>query len=552
MTGRLPFIFAPILVLLAMAAILGIAAWGLDAYRPELLLAAGLAGAAAGLVAIILLYRQVRHRQSATRTVNRLEAQVSDIVESAMDPIITVDDKQSVIVFNAAAEKVFRWPRSAVLGEPLDKLIPERFRRSHHAHIAQFGDAGVTTRRMGGQTVLMALRANGEEFPIEASISQHTEDNRKLFTVILRDITERVHAEEMLVRSETRLRGILDSAMDGIITIDTNQHIVLFNVAAEAMFGCPRQEAVGAPLAWFIPERMREGHADHVRRFGESGTVSRRMGVMRIVTGLRRNGEEFPIDASISQVNEHGMKFYTVILRDVTARVQAEAALKRSQQELLELGAAADVAREQEKNRIARELHDELGQALTMLQMDVAWCKQKLPAGEGEFARRLEKMAGLLGGTVAATRRIAADLRPLLLDDLGLLPAVESLVENFIQRTGVPCELVVSNPAMQLPGAHSTAVFRVVQEALTNVAKHANAKHVEVAIEQRSTEVTVSIRDDGRGFSSQEPRKSGSFGLIGVRERAYLLGGDASIASVPDKGTCIELRLPIMTAEIPA
>ena len=147
---------------------------------------------------------------------------------------------------------------------------------------------------MGAQTVLMALRANGEEFPIEASISQHTEDGRKFFTVILRDVTERVRAEELLARSEARLRGILDSAMDAIITIDEKQHIVLFNAAAEAMFGCPREEAIGAPLAWFIPERLRDAHADHVRRFGEAGTASRRMGAVRVVTGLRRNGEEFP------------------------------------------------------------------------------------------------------------------------------------------------------------------------------------------------------------------------------------------------------------------
>ena len=232
--------------------------------------------------------------------------------------------------------------------------------------------------------------------------------------------------------------------------------------------------------------------------------------------------------------------------------MQAAAALERSQKELLELGAAADVAREQDKNRIARELHDELGQALTMLQMDVAWCKEKLPAGEDAFARRLDKMAGLLTGTVAATRRIAADLRPLVLDDLGLLPAVESLVENFRQRTGIPCELAVSNPEMQLPAAHSTAVFRVVQEALTNVAKHAQAKHVEVAIEQHPTEVTLNIRDDGRGFAPQKPRNAGSFGLIGLRERAYLIGGDATITSAPGQGTSIELRLPIRPEEVAA
>ena len=127
---------------------------------------------AAGLVAMVLLYRQVRQRQTAYRAVRSLEAQVSDIVESAMDPIITVDDRQRVVVFNAAAEKAFRWPRNAVLGQPLDMLIPEQFRQRHSAHIERFGTTGVTSRRMGAQTVLMALRADGEQFPIEASISQ--------------------------------------------------------------------------------------------------------------------------------------------------------------------------------------------------------------------------------------------------------------------------------------------------------------------------------------------------------------------------------------------
>ena len=126
---------------------------------------------------------------------------------------------------------------------------------------------------------------------------------------------------------------------------------------------------------------------------------------------------------------------------------------------------------------------------------------------------------------------------------------MESLTENFSQRTGIPCELAVSNPQMPLPGPHSTAVFRAVQEALTNIAKHAGAKRVEVAIEQRLTEVIVNIRDDGRGFSPQNERKPGSFGLMGVRERALMIGGDATVTSAPGMGTNIELRLPLGTDE---
>ena len=400
--------------------------------------------------------------------------------------------------------------------------------------------------------MLTGLRANGEEFPLEASISQHHEGEALRLTVIVRDVSSRLHAEALAARSEARLRGILDSAMDAIITVDDGQRIVLFNAAAEAMFGCPRSEALGAPLAWFIPERFRSVHATHVRRFGETGAASRRMGAQRIVTGLRRNGQEFPIDASISQLEEPGGKFYTVILRDVSERVVAEEALRRSQAELRELGAAAHAAREQEKTRIARELHDELAQSLTALQMDVAWLKEREADSHPAATARLAKMEGLLGQMVAATRRIAGDLRPLMLDDLGLVPAVEWLAETFTERSGVACDLAVNRRELELPDAQATAVFRIVQESLANVAKHAAASRVEVAIEHTGAELALRIRDDGSGFSIKDPRKPNSYGLIGLRERASLLGGHASIISAPGQGTRIEVRLPVAPPRAPS
>ena len=361
------------------------------------------------------------------------------------------------------------------------------------------------------------------------------------------DIAERVRAEESLARSEARLRGILDSAMDAIITVDEHQHIVMFNVAAEAVFGYPREDAIGAPLARFIPERFRAGHADHIRRFGEEGTNSRRMGMQRIVTGLRRNGEEFPIDASISQITEHGRKFYTVILRDVTRQVQAEQALRQSKEELHELAAAANQLREHEKRRVARELHDDLAQALTGVKMDVAWLKQQLAAPPRSLSDKLNDMEALLDGAVAATRRISSDLRPMMLDDLGLVPATEWLVQSFSERTGIPCRFALANPELELRDPHATTVFRIVQEALTNVTKHARASHVEVTLEERNGELVVRVRDDGVGFSLQDSRKPHSYGLVGLRERAYLLGGQVEIESGPGAGTRIEARLPLPT-----
>jgi hypothetical protein len=432
-----------------------------------------------------------------------------------------------------------------MLGQPLDRLIPERLRAGHRGHLERFGRTGATSRRMGDQTMLVGLRANGEEFPLEASISQHREGGTKLFTVILRDVTERARSEEMLARSEARLRGILDSAMDAIVTVDESQKIVLFNAAAESVFGCPREQAIGAPLDWFIPERLRAGHAEHIRRFGETGMSPRRMGAQRIVAGLRRNGEEFPIDASISQITESGRKFYTVVLRDVTERVRAEEALRKSKEELRELALTAQTVREQEKSRVARELHDELAQALTALKMDVTWIRERVPADDGRVSGKLADIEALLDSTVAATRRISADLRPLMLDDLGLIPAAEWLVQKFTERTGIRCELAIGVTDLELEDPQASAVFRILQESLTNAARHAQPSLVEVTIDRSDGVVALTVRDNGRGFSPQQPRKPGSYGLMGLRERAYLLGGEVNILSEPDRGTTIEVRIPL-------
>jgi len=547
--GLLALVLAPVMVTVAVIGVLALAAWYFGNYPTEMFYAAVAVGAPAGLVAAVLLLRGARARRETQASLQSAEARVSGIVESAMDPMIAIDEQQRVVLFNAAAEAAFRWPRRAVVGQPIEMLIPARFREEHRRHVERFGRTGVTSRRMGGNTVLAALRANGEEFPIEASISQHREAGQRIFTVILRDISDRVDGATRLARSEARMRGILDSAMDAIITVDGTQRVVLFNAAAETMFGCPADKAIGAPLAWFIPARFRGSHAAHVERFGATGVTSRRMGAARIVTGLRRSGEEFPIDASISQLEENGVKYYTVILRDISELVRAEREVRRSKDELKELASAASTAREQEKMRIARELHDELAQAMTGLKMDLAMVRMTAPNPPPELSGRVDKMERQIDMTIAAMRRIAADLRPLALDDLGLAPALESLVNTFRQRSGVACELALSHPDFDLSDAHATAVFRIVQEALTNVAKHARATAVEVNVLHEGDALVISVRDNGAGFAVDSARKPNSFGLLGLRERAYLLGGEVRVTSTPGSGTEIEVRLPLLVEE---
>jgi PAS domain S-box-containing protein len=333
------------------------------------------------------------------------------------------------------------------------------------------------------------------------------------------------------------LGNLLDSAMDAIITIDEAQRITLYNRAAERIFGWPAAEVLGRPLDQLLPPRFRTRHGEHVRRFGATGVTSRRMGGTSVIYGLRAGGEEFPMDASISQLDTPQGKVFTVILRDVTERV-------RAQRDLAAFAAEASGVREQEKTRIARELHDELAQSLTALKMDAIWVRDNLPADAAAAAARLDGMLGLLDASVAATRRIAADLRPLLLDDLGLAPAIDWLVQNFRQRSGVACALELDE-ALELQEPHATAVFRMVQESLANVAKHAQATQARVKVAREDGEILLVVEDDGVGFRPDDPRKPQSLGLVGLRERAYLLQGSVQVASEPGRGSRIEARIPV-------
>ena len=343
--------------------------------------------------------------------------------------------------------------------------------------------------------------------------------------------------------SELGLHSIINSAMDAIISIDERQQIVLFNTAAENIFGCSASEAMGSPIARFIPVRYRAQHVQHVKRFGESGATMRRMGGDLVLAGLRTNGEEFPIDASISHATVDSRRFYTVILRDVSERERASQALRRSHQELRELYESMHQVREAERTRIARELHDELAQSLTALKMDAAWIASRLPSEHGELAGKAERMKGVVDNTVAAVRRIAADLRPVMLDDLGLVAALESFLNDLAERTGIEVRLTAPVDELMLQDPLSTAVYRMVQEALTNVARHAHATAVTVEVGVADRTLRIRVRDNGRGLRPDPNRKS--FGLAGIRERARTLGGDARVYSPAAGGTVVDIDIPL-------
>jgi len=236
--------------------------------------------------------------------------------------------------------------------------------------------------------------------------------------------------------------------------------------------------------------------------------------------------------------------------REVEERVRAERALQASREELREIAAISATAREAEQRRIARELHDELAQTLAALKNDLEWLIDRVPQDDAPLARKIAAMHTMARGAVAATRRIASDLRPLMLDDLGFAAAMQWLVEDFRHRHGIACALHVDPPELQLDEPYATAVFRIAQEALANVARHAAASHADVDLVHRDDAIALTIRDDGAGFDPGAPRKSSSFGLVGLRERAYLVGGTLQITTTLGEGTTVEVEIPLSHPQV--
>ncbi|WP_175001776.1 PAS domain-containing sensor histidine kinase [Burkholderia lata] len=357
------------------------------------------------------------------------------------------------------------------------------------------------------------------------------------------------------ILNEARMMGIIRSSMEAIITIDEKQTVVIFNPMAEQVFGVSAMEAIGAPLSRFIPERFRAAHAKHVDQFGVTGVSERQMGRQRVLFGLRANGDEFPIEASISQIRDASGKLYTVMLRDITERLRAENALKQSREELRELSANLQNVREEEKTRIARELHDDLGQQLTALKMDLSVVEQQLRVPgrtqpDEDVQSHLQGMRRLIDATVASVRRIAADLRPVMLDDLGLVPAIEWLANDFTNRYGIDVERHIETGGLTFTSAGATTLFRIVQEALTNVARHADATRVALRLDVEEGFCVLRVADNGRGSTpGGTAHEDKSFGLIGIRERAHMLGGTVTIDTALARGFSITVAFPLSTVQ---
>lgn len=348
----------------------------------------------------------------------------------------------------------------------------------------------------------------------------------------------REQGERALRVSEDRYSGIVTSAMDAIIAIDERRCILLFNRAAERMFQYSAAQVIGRPLDMLLPLRFRAAHEQHIREFAQSGVTARSMGHLGTIAGLRANSGEFPIEASISQTGSSPDKLFTVILRDITERKQAEAALHELSRRLLE-------TEETERRAISRELHDRIGQDLSAINLTMDLMRmQPHDDSRHSLQSRLDDMQKLLRSSIDSTRDIMADLHPAGLEDAGLAVALQYHAERISQRLQIAVTVNNGWPSARPALAVELALFRIAQEAVSNIAKHAGARTIRIDLEEdaASNRLVLRISDDGRGFDTAAPRPM-NHGLRTMRERAQAVGAALRIDSAPGRGTRIGIEL---------
>jgi PAS domain S-box-containing protein len=356
----------------------------------------------------------------------------------------------------------------------------------------------------------------------------------------------RLHVEPDTVQAN---RQIVNHVSEAIISADQSNTIVMANPAAAALFGTTVEQMVGSPLGRFIDmpadvaaNAPDDGH-EPIDFFRPGSGRAGRRATDYAVTGVRGDGQRFPIEGSISRANL-GAPFYTIVMRDVSERSRVQDKLSRSHDQLRQLSAALQTIREEERTHIARELHDDLGQLLASLRMDLALLQQ----AEGTPHESLRLMRGMqdnLLTAIASLRRIATNLRPRALDEGGLYFALQGLRDDFVERYAIPTTLLADEAELRLDDAASTAIFRIVQEALTNIARHAEATRVTMNLFRLNGDMLVTIRDDGRGIRPEDMEKAESLGLIGMRERVWAMRGEITISADEPQGTRIDIILPL-------
>ena len=479
--------------------------------------------------------RAEEERRHAQSEVAESQARLAGIIGSAMDAIISVDQNQRIVLFNDAAQKMFGCSEREAVGQAIDRFIPERFREPHQNHFRTFGATGVTKRAMGPLGSISGRRVDGEEFPIEASISQLDLSGQMFYTIILRDITKRRQASEALRESEARFRNMADTAPVMIWVSDADKICTYLNQQWLDFTGRSLEDELANGWAADIhPEDYERCLETYVSAFD-------RRAAFTMEYRLRRADGEFRwvYDSGTPRHSPNG-KFlgYIGSCIDISERKAAEEALEDLSGQLIR-------ARENECARIARELHDDLSQRIAIVSIGLEQL-ERIPLDKlNGWHKSIREILRQTGEISQELHRMSHDLHPSKLLHLGLVAALESLCADLSKNRSTNIRFSHKDVPSDLTQEVSLCFYRITQECLNNVIKHSRALQAEVELCGTGEDLQLRVSDSGIGFDVESPKIAKGIGLIGMRERLRLVGGRISIDSSPSQGTRVEAIVPL-------
>jgi PAS domain S-box-containing protein len=458
------------------------------------------------------------------------------------EAVIATDSGARVTFLNPIAAALTGWSAGEALNQPIGNVL-----KLLNEESGMTADNEVLRVLREKQVLAVAnhvdlVTRDGREIAVEHSAAPILAGEGKVIGVVLvfRDVAER--RQEQTATAEQA--ALLELTQDSVFVIDMEGKVLFWSRGAEAMLGYSKGEAAGKishellrtefpqPLAEIKAELMRVGH-------WEGDLIKTAQDGRRIVVAGRW----------ALQWGKRGQApRVLVISSDITRRKRGEESLVLQREQLRALAERLQSVREEDRKKVARDLHDQIGQILTSIKMDMTWVSRHLPESEVQVLARLAESIQLINDGVKAVRTICSGLRPGVLDDLGLAAAIEWQASEFASRNGVPCTVSVPPIDLHLDGDRATATFRIFQECLTNVIRHAQATSVCVELCQEDENILLVVKDDGIGFSESGLSNSlGSLGLLGMKERAQFCGGDVHISSSPGNGTTVTIRVPVDT-----
>jgi PAS domain S-box-containing protein len=494
-------------------------------------------GAGGGL-AVFTRYHVEKLGTKLLQSEERWTATLGSIGEA----VIATDSEGSITFLNAIAASMTGWNLADALHQPIGNVL-----NLVNEETGMTADNEVLRVLKDKKILAVAnhvdlVSRDGREIAVEHCAAPILAGQGRAIGVVLvfRDVSER--RQEQIATAEQA--ALIELTQDSVFVINMDGAVQFWSRGAEQMLGYTKAEAAGKiahellctefpqPFEEIMAELVRVGHweGDLIKatRDGSRVVVAGRWALL-----WSKRGEAPRV---------------LVINSDITHRKSDEESLVLQKEQLRALAERLQREREEDRKRVARELHDQIGQILTAIKMDLTWIVRHLPESEDKALTRLAESITSINEGVKAVRAICSGLRPGVLDDLGLAAAIEWQASEFASRNGVPCHVTVPPVDLHLDGDRATAAFRIFQECLTNVIRHAQAKSVRVELCQEEENILLIVTDDGIGFCEMDQSNSmASLGLLGMKERAQFCGGDVQISSSPGNGTTVTVRVPVDT-----